>query len=1340
MASQVQYYALLIGIDAYPDRPLRHCVNNLHIIKDALNLQKSPPVEFNILTATASPGGGLLETKRDWPTTTNVKTALENLSRKVKKGDCVFIYYSGHGSHIPPPDTLPSTDKTSILENELGFVLLGDDLKTSTDWPGYEFGKHLHALSEVNHAVITVVVDCEWKLPLYPSEGWYNALTQSRNSEREDMWPFNAKGYTVLAAFQADAEIKVRDLVFGKLSFFIYEFALRRGLREKHKDLYTHLLLKFQNTAAVAGSSVPRMPMLFDGGNQCLFGEDLALGLVLNAAEAHGFCAGDELLLHPRAALPSGRTRMARPAAIIQTNALTSTFTQRDLDPAGDWVAEPRSRLRLHEFPVYLDPSIPDQVGMRNSLSASGLFAHGDDTKNYQYRLTLVGDDGKHPSHFDILDPSGKSIISHQLNLLAEEHAEDLADVLVHLVKFSLVASLTNTNFPGLQAIDFRASFDIYVETAPGTRYNPGQRIELQDRNTRQSTFFLHLVNYRDIPLHIYILALGSCWDIRSMHQAILEPAKDASDPTRLRKPMRTTVPPELGDGTPCDDIVKVFVTTYPTSLDILLQSTIEMRERKTRVTTTEQKTQWLTLGPAQPRRETAVPEQWDAFNFPIRTTRQSREANSTAETQADDDFPQFHEYASTETSNAFSSHQPDSTVPTTVSENSIVEAENAPGDRSLVTLFNYRGKVAAKPDELDDVQSLNSVEGDVESTAESSSWAGIYLETAVNFVVLTFTRDPELLALYQQVIAGMDTSKFVRNHQRLLRTYFLDLHSHGGSSPSQQVAIWFFRSRSRRTRVSSAIHHALTSIDDTMREKIGILVEDDDYALSRYLDGIDFASAPVHTIDADVQSDAESETSTDEMSRDESEAEEENALSKLEATGDFLTAGPPFRLFKQNFRRFSQPTSGVVSSQVAAPDEQEDDDLPSIRLGNLDYAVRFARGLPLTVWDSTKRRVELIAGRPLSWWPLSNPEDELRADHTRVYSTPSKTFPGQFYDDIPKSLAVRIFPKLLGPVVSERGWRYAMSSHKAVFLRNTTLMHVLQDWRSASRRGQQQQKAGEQINLSSQPAKNDSQSSPNQHTPAQDGVERKEEDRASQQSEESIVFMSADMRPNESIACAVDLGANDKTTFQNLQLAHRKFPSWGWKRATGIRFYRVKCPLTSVRTERRLIVAIQFRSFHFKESLKRHHVDIDKDRERYPMKDESEYHSYKYEPSPWQDGTPCPCLSGEAWYFLQHPDECGTSRLLNDTLPVRRHGTTGSRFTAWGLYIEQRHSVLAIFIPTLAMIVATLSATLWFVKPWLEDHPGDLQNATVPVIVAVTTLSMLLQLLTSLLVFRWSV
>lgn len=166
----------------------------------------------------------------------------------------------------------------------------------------------------------------------------------------------------------------------------------------------------------------------------------------------------------------------------------------------------------------------------------------------------------------------------------------------------------------------------------------------------------------------------------------------------------------------------------------------------------------------------------------------------------------------------------------------------------------------------------------------------------------------------------------------------------------------------------------------------------------------------------------------------------------------------------------------------------------------------------------------------------------------------------------------------------------------------------------------------------------------------------------------------------------------------------------------------------------------IQFQSFHFKESLKRHYVVIDKDKERYPKEADPEYGSYKYTPSPWEDGKPCPCLSGEAWYFFQNPEECCNSTALNAALPVLLNTTPNSRIKAWGVYIEQRHSVLPILIPAIILVSATLGATFWFIAPWLKDHPGDLQNATVPVIVAFTVIGFFLQLLISLLIFRWSI
>jgi hypothetical protein len=55
-----------------------------------------------------------------------------------------------------------------------------------------------------------------------------------------------------------------------------------------------------------------------------------------------------------------------------------------------------------------------------------------------------------------------------------------------------------------------------------------------------------------------------------------------------------------------------------------------------------------------------------------------------------------------------------------------------------------------------DEIQSLKSVNDDIDSRAESSSWRENYLEMAVNFVVHQFTQDPELLALYREAITSM--------------------------------------------------------------------------------------------------------------------------------------------------------------------------------------------------------------------------------------------------------------------------------------------------------------------------------------------------------------------------------------------------------------------------------------------------------------------------------------------------------------------------------------------------------------------------------------------------------
>lgn len=142
-------------------------------------------------------------------------------------------------------------------------------------------------------------------------------------------------------------------------------------------------------------------------------------------------------------------------------------------------------------------------------------------------------------------------------------------------------------------------------------------------------------------------------------------------------------------------------------------------------------------------------------------------------------------------------------------------------------------------------------------------------------------------------------------------------------------------------------------------------------------------------------------------------------------------------------------------------------------------------------------------------------------------------------------------------------------------------------------------------------------------------------------------------------------------------------------------------------------------------------------DKQRYPDKAHSEFPNYTYNPSSWEDGHPCP--SGETWFFFNHPDLCGTSKCLNDALPVRLGDSAESRITAWGVHIEQRYSVLIIAIPASIVFFVTIAATLWFVFWWLEQHPDDLQNATVPISLAMATVTSFVSTAVCLVLFRWS-
>ena len=111
-------YAYLIGIDYYfpntiPDAPnyksLGGCVQDINHVEEFLKLKFGIPSK-NIfkLSSTLSNNNnddnnnaGPLEAPEDWPTYENMVSQFDKIIELTKKGDSVYIHYSGHGGRVP---------------------------------------------------------------------------------------------------------------------------------------------------------------------------------------------------------------------------------------------------------------------------------------------------------------------------------------------------------------------------------------------------------------------------------------------------------------------------------------------------------------------------------------------------------------------------------------------------------------------------------------------------------------------------------------------------------------------------------------------------------------------------------------------------------------------------------------------------------------------------------------------------------------------------------------------------------------------------------------------------------------------------------------------------------------------------------------------------------------------------------------------------------------------------------------------------------------------------------------------------------------------------------------
>lgn len=81
-----------------------------------------------------------------------------------------------------------------------------------------------------------------------------------------------------------------------------------------------------------------------------------------------------------------------------------------------------------------------------------------------------------------------------------------------------------------------------------------------------------------------------------------------------------------------------------------------------------------------------------------------------------------------------------------------------------------------------------------------------------------------------------------------------------------------------------------------------------------------------------------------------------------------------------------SDPTDNVAAETVQIPTVRTTDERCP-QAPDIQYDIFFTRPITPTLLDLCKRLTEQIAGCPLSWWPLAEPEKELKTGYTRVYS-----------------------------------------------------------------------------------------------------------------------------------------------------------------------------------------------------------------------------------------------------------------------------------------------------------------------------------------------------------------
>lgn len=521
LSSTPLYFALLIGIDAYPKdrKPLKGCVND--VCKIEKHLEKIDKIKVHTLKAIADQDTASSEpTGRLRPTLTNVTDAIKSIvsdATEANKGGFVYIHFSGHGTAMRPPvPTGPTRMYSNLSTGDLALNLLADDGISIEYLRGYKLAFLVQNLIDAN-LIVTLVLDCCFSGSVtrgdavrcldydsqidaaHPPNLNHDIIprdnrskhSSSRNASMWSNWIVNQGRCTTITACgptEVAKEIRIGGRIHGALSYYLMDnFEKLRCIGGKQQTIYQALYTRFQN------AQIPQSPMLFGNQNLNFLGRpnpDIGAatfsviksksgGYKIRAGQAHGICEGDSFAI--REIVPRGTgsvsvlqgvsvtTKVISVGSLVSNLDLSETYFASDMSLC----ATPITRLSLRRFPVLLDlgESFSDDWAKVWSEQQS-LQIHNSREGNRNIQCSFTVAMPEHGSCEIRGENDSKLLYLPGLSAQSDKDATLILALVEHMARFEMVRSLENTPLTNPQS-KFRGSFSVQLITPAGPR-NPG--------------------------------------------------------------------------------------------------------------------------------------------------------------------------------------------------------------------------------------------------------------------------------------------------------------------------------------------------------------------------------------------------------------------------------------------------------------------------------------------------------------------------------------------------------------------------------------------------------------------------------------------------------------------------------------------------------------------------------------------------------------------------------------------------------------------------------------------------------------------------------------------------